>query len=379
MASSNTPIQDQRPRRRSFEYKELFRNLWPNRQWCTTQAGLTPLASSSTESLSVCPICFEAFSDRTEVQPCGHSFDRECIVRWWHGSLFTAKTCPTCRTIINGMVYTLQGAGSISTAAQENDIELAYQKECDRLLALPTRKRRRTVHFMDLCIREGEYYVHVTRSITLMIAQQGMKTISEVKRSLAIVYKHQNGGRGPFRLDTDPCSIEQVEFAQKEVGSLTWELIQDDHTVRNAIIEHHKYHLPAEVAPRSIAATRSDKSTIMTTKKLPHDVNIVQEIRLEEKACRWRYPILTTPLTEEQEDDRGFVEDAIQQIQGAFDYFQGFKDWTPEIGRAFTRICDPFLDPWCTHCNSDVHRSGDCVLPTKEQPPIVDTRPRFME
>ena len=53
--------------------------------------------TASLEKEWECGICSDVFLDPVTL-PCGHSFDFKCLTRW----LRRKRTCPTCRTAVNG-------------------------------------------------------------------------------------------------------------------------------------------------------------------------------------------------------------------------------------------------------------------------------------
>lgn len=337
----------------------------------------TDLTLPATDSSTQCPICFEAIHNRTQVKPCGHCFDRTCIVDWYDRKKDSEKTCPLCRMTIRDIQFTFTGAGSHSEAAQKNLQQFGYEQEWLRLQKLPTRGTKRTIRYLDICIEGEEHYIHVTRSIALRLEQHRQETRSKFSRTMSIVYKQKRGADPkPVWLDTDSEARTEVENVQSDISKMMKEMLGDDSQARKASIHMHKSRIQARYALKSIETTREDIVTICTNHRSPADVVLVWEIRLDEKAGHYRHFNKISDIPSGKITDLNNIMDATQQIQGAFEYFNSIEAWPNEIGMSITNIFMPLPKSKCTFCDSD-HRSGDCRLPGDQQPPIVETRKRF--
>ncbi len=94
------PLRISRPYQMSFNQDQRRRQAEANASQGTTVASSSQ--NPTAEAPPTCTICYEPFTTRSTLMPCGHEFDLDCILPWFRSMLVETPfapylTCPLCR------------------------------------------------------------------------------------------------------------------------------------------------------------------------------------------------------------------------------------------------------------------------------------------
>lgn len=383
-------------------------------------------ARAQNEEEAECIICRNSFSTRSTLQPCGHEFDFDCIFSWLqslfvkHYDLSEVK-CPLCRGAVAGIQHDHQPDGTFQTfhiescfraddylggragghgapphalpgllyhivqrggiialagpatlAPWERESSMSatavrqsrVEAERRRLLDRSRVEMSNFTQYVDICVREGPFYVFITRSLMLKISQSGVTTRSKLIRQVQIAERYENLEH--VIVDTSDESIRELERTKREVYTMLWRWLRNcPAKVQDAVFTIRDVKVPRD--HRGIHSFLKSKVSITNTRG---GVKIEWEVELEEEGPANAdndseiHPYAA--YTESRRRRIRYVKDATEQIQRSKEWFQqrqGDATLGNELDRATTNILEPYRPEYqCAFCHL-VHRNGDCLLP----------------
>jgi len=130
-----------------------------------------------------------------KLMPCGHEFDLDCAARLLKGLEPSGKVCPLCRTRIIQVQWDFKPNGNyeyfiLGSGVDDTGPFIREDEEIQQYMDEPERARRRDLRRLRakedvgfhrglkcfIQVKEGEFMVTVTRSVTLDIDQVGIFT-----------------------------------------------------------------------------------------------------------------------------------------------------------------------------------------------------------
>lgn len=231
-----------------------------------------------------CAICLPTIEDRTEIRPCGHSFDRKCLDQWF-ARLLAGRTsdvpkpllCPLCR----------QPTSNLRHYTGKNYKE-KYSLHFE-LTAKPRRHLRVKVTSPKIWGKEGDDIIQFTKGWQFRIIQQGNETVTSIKEIHGITKVDQNLLDSTPNLDESLMAGGEIPRIRRQADEYIG-LFRNDPTndgKSSGKFEYRyriRYQKPSR-AVQDIESTLRHWNILETTSGYPHDFVLTRTWELQES---WR-------------------------------------------------------------------------------------------